>query len=342
MENKRPIQRRDFLKSATAASMLPGAASLVASAAKHADGMPNPNPAGGSILGHEAVDCLATLLRGMENVRSIYVFKAPLTAKPKKRSIEGGSYYDFKAKRPIAVSADEKKIISTALKLRASSHTPFWDAVLLVCQEQKNVPQGLLQAAQYHVGVASIAKGQTVTRQQVLGGALKQLCQLLAATPEEGSGKQSDRASQQSADGPAPDRSKDVHLVRFVDLFDLHDVLCFDLPRVKDPSRHNQPLQPTGEEALFESTLPGSAVVTAQILHLAGLLGRGTDSQTIESTDRNLRTARQQVLLSEIGQSDARPASEVKAFRSRRPPASGPSACQPRSCPVGRGGFRGS
>ncbi len=54
---------------------------------------------------------------------------------------------------------------------------PFWDAVLLVCQEQENVPQGLLQAAQHHACAASTAKGQTVTRQQVLGGALKQMCQ---------------------------------------------------------------------------------------------------------------------------------------------------------------------
>ena len=180
MENKRPIQRRDFLKSATAASVLAGAATLVVRAnepAKPSDGAQNQSSAGGSMVGQEAVDCMANLLRGMENVRSIYVFEAPLSAKPKKRSIENGSYYDFNPKRPIAVSAEEEKIISKALKLRAASHMPFWDAVLLVCQEQENVPQGLLQAAQHHACAASTAKGQTVTRQQVLGGALKQMCQ---------------------------------------------------------------------------------------------------------------------------------------------------------------------
>ena len=143
MENKRPIQRRDFLKSATAASLLAGAAPLVvaeaAEPAKAADGTQNQAAASGSIVGQEAADCVANLLRGMDNVRSLSVFEAPLRTKPKQRAIENGSYYDCNSKRPLAASAEDEKIISKALKLRADSKMPFWDAVLLVCHE--NVPQ---------------------------------------------------------------------------------------------------------------------------------------------------------------------------------------------------------
>ena len=69
MENKRPIQRRDFLKSATAASVLAGAATLAARA--------DEVPVGTSLVGQEAADCVVELLRGMPHVRSIFVFEGP-------------------------------------------------------------------------------------------------------------------------------------------------------------------------------------------------------------------------------------------------------------------------
>jgi hypothetical protein len=173
MENERPMQRRDFLRSATAASMLAGASTLVS----RADDRPQNPATGGSPVGKEAADCLAELLQGMANVRSLHVFEAALLTKPKTRALKDGNYYDSNPKRPIALSPNEESILDKARALRAGSHLSFWDAVLIVCHDQASIPQGLLQAAQHHAGTASAAKGQTVSRQQVLDGALKQMCQ---------------------------------------------------------------------------------------------------------------------------------------------------------------------
>lgn len=183
MTNPRPLQRRDFLKSATAASVLVGAAPLVARA-DEPEKQSGQTPAGESqgsggqaMVGMEAADCLAELIRGMENVRSINVFEAPLPPKPQKRNIQNGSYYDPNPKRPIARTAEDEAILAKALKLREDSKIPFWDAVLIVCQDQQTVPSGLLDAALNHGGAAKSGKSQSVTRAQLLAGAVKQMCE---------------------------------------------------------------------------------------------------------------------------------------------------------------------
>jgi hypothetical protein len=183
METKRPIQRRDFLKSATAASMLAGTATLAARAdepPKEAGEKPKEQGqagAGGRMVGMEAVDCLAELVRGMESVRSIYVFEAPVHPKPAMRTIESKHYYDVNPKRPLAMTADEQKVVAEALQIRATSRVPFWDAVLIDCHNQEKVPRGLLDAALYHAGAAASGKGQFMTREQLLAGEVKQMCQ---------------------------------------------------------------------------------------------------------------------------------------------------------------------
>ena len=192
MDNDRPIERRDFLRSATAASVLVGAASLAVygdEPPKQPDGQPTGQggaSTGSTLVGSQAPDCFTALVRGMDRVRSVNVLEWPLTSRPKKRPIANGSYYEFTAKRPITLTADEEQIVSKALKLRADSKLPFWDAVLIVCQDHGNLPSGLLDAALYHQSAGSAAKKQVITRDQLLAGAVKQLCQTDADSKKVG------------------------------------------------------------------------------------------------------------------------------------------------------------
>ncbi len=187
MEKERPIQRRDFLKSATAASVLAGTAAQAAGAGETPKVSEDKSKdqgrvaAGSALVGLEAADCLAALVRGMAHVRAVYVFQSTIKPPPTKRVIENGFYYDFHPEHPISLTADEEKIVAKAVKLRADSKMPFWDAVLITCGDQENVPHGLLDAALYHrgAGAAGAAKGQGqfISREQLLAGAVKQMCQ---------------------------------------------------------------------------------------------------------------------------------------------------------------------
>ncbi len=192
MDTDRLIERRDFLKSATAASMLVGATSLVA-CGDEPPKQPAANPTGqgaapaaSALVGMQAPDCFTALVRSMDRVRSVNVLEWPLTGPPKKRPIADGGYYDFVAKRPITLTADEEQIVAKAMKLRADSKLPFWDAVLIVCEDQGNLPSGLLDAALNHPSAGSTAKKQVITRDQLLAGAVQQLCQADADSKKVG------------------------------------------------------------------------------------------------------------------------------------------------------------
>jgi hypothetical protein len=184
MDKERAIERRDFLKSAAAAAVLAGAVPLVAQADETPKGTTekqnDQSPVAGqtALVGLEAPDCIAALVRDLGHVRSLCVFEAPVEAPAQKRTIANGYYYEFKrGDGAITLTADEERILSKALKLRADSKMPFWDAVLIACHDEEKVPAGLLDAALFHRGAADLAKGQSITREQVLAGAVKQICQ---------------------------------------------------------------------------------------------------------------------------------------------------------------------